>query len=111
MCCGFMGGRKGVYIEAVMSIERYFLGCPIWGNKEWVGELFAPDVVQKDFLRQYASVFNTVEGNTTFYGLPSEKAALRWLIRRRVFALRSSFRVRLATISGCEMPSWRRPRL
>ena len=79
MCCGFMGGRKGVYIEAVMSIERYFLGCPIWGNKEWVGELFAPDVVQKDFLRQYASVFNTVEGNTTFYGLPSEKAAMRWL--------------------------------
>ncbi len=30
-----------------MSIERYFLGCPIWGNKAWVGELFAPDVVQK----------------------------------------------------------------
>ena len=62
-----------------MSIERYFLGCPIWGNKEWAGELFAPDVVQKDFLKQYASVFNTVEGNTTFYGLPSEKAAMRWL--------------------------------
>ena len=64
---------------STMSIERYFLGCPIWGNKEWVGELFASDVVQKDFLRQYASVFNTVEGNTTFYGLPSEKAAMRWV--------------------------------
>ena len=68
-----------IYIEAVMSIERYFLGCPVWGNKAWVGELFAPDVVQKNFLKQYAFVFNTVEGNTTFYGLPSEKAALRWL--------------------------------
>lgn len=64
---------------SVMSIERYFLGCPIWGNKAWVGELFASDVKQKDFLSQYASVFNTVEGNTTFYGLPSEKAAMRWL--------------------------------
>jgi len=55
-----------------MAIERYFLGCPIWSNKDWVGELFAPDAKQKDFLQQYASVFNTVEGNTTFYGLPTE---------------------------------------
>ena len=62
-----------------MGIERYFLGCPIWGNKAWVGELFAPEAKQKDFLRQYASVFNTVEGNTTFYGLPTEKTAARWL--------------------------------
>ncbi len=62
-----------------MSIEQYFLGCPIWGNKAWVGELFASDAKQKDFLRQYASVFNTVEGNTTFYGLPTEKTAMRWL--------------------------------
>ena len=62
-----------------MAIERYFLGCPIWSNKDWVGELFAPDAKQKDFLQQYASVFNTVEGNTTFYGLPTEKTMRRWL--------------------------------
>lgn len=62
-----------------MGIERYFLGCPIWGNKAWVGELFAPEAKQQDFLRQYASVFNTVEGNTTFYGLPTAKTAARWL--------------------------------
>ena len=62
-----------------MGIERYFLGCPIWGNKAWVGELFAAEAKQQDFLRQYASVFNTVEGNTTFYGLPTAKTAARWL--------------------------------
>ena len=62
-----------------MGIERYFLGCPIWGNRAWVGELFAPEAKQTDFLRQYASVFNTVEGNTTFYGLPTAKTAARWL--------------------------------
>ena len=47
MCCGVVGGRQGSYIEAAMSIERYFLGCPIWGNKAWVGELFAPDAVNR----------------------------------------------------------------
>ena len=62
-----------------MSIKRYFIGCPIWSNKDWVGELFSPDAKQKDFLQQYTSVFNTVEGNTTFYGLPTEKTQERWL--------------------------------
>ena len=62
-----------------MAIERYFLGCPIWSNKDWVGEIFSADAKQKDFLPQYASVLNTVEGNTTFYGLPTEKTMARWL--------------------------------
>ena len=60
-------------------MQHYHLGCPIWSNKDWVGELFSPDAKQKDFLPQYASVFNTVEGNTTFYGLPTEKTMARWL--------------------------------
>lgn len=62
-----------------MSFQGYHLGCPIWSNKDWVGELFSATAKQKDFLPQYASVFNTVEGNTTFYGLPTEKTMARWL--------------------------------
>ncbi len=61
-----------------MSIQQYYLGCPIWGNKSWVGELFADDAKPPDFLRQYAAVFNTVEGNTTFYGLPTATTVARW---------------------------------
>ncbi len=62
-----------------MSYKGYHLGCPIWSNKDWVGNLFSADAKQKDFLAQYASAFNTVEGNTTFYGLPTEKTMARWL--------------------------------
>lgn len=62
-----------------MPYQGYHLGCPIWSNKDWVGELFSADAKQKDFLPQYASVFNTVEGNTTFYGLPTEKTMARWV--------------------------------
>lgn len=60
------------------TLKSYYLGCPIWSNKDWVGELFTRDAKPKDFLKQYTSVFNTVEGNTTFYGLPAEATIGRW---------------------------------
>ncbi|MDA0744911.1 MAG: DUF72 domain-containing protein [bacterium] len=61
-----------------MPIAQYHLGCPIWSNKDWVGELFTSKAKTGDFLHQYASVFNTVEGNSTFYGLPTEDTVTRW---------------------------------
>ncbi|MCO6453120.1 MAG: DUF72 domain-containing protein [Caldilineales bacterium] len=61
-----------------MSISTYYLGCPIWSYKEWVGKLFRSDAKPGEFLSQYASVFNTVEGNTTFYAVPSSETVTRW---------------------------------
>lgn len=61
-----------------MTIQHYYLGCPVWSNKAWVGELFAPNAKHGDFLTQYTSVFNTVEGNTTFYGMPTATTVARW---------------------------------
>ncbi len=62
-----------------MGIQKYHLGCPIWAKKEWAGELFSERVKATDYLREYASVFNAVEGNSTFYSLPPEKVVLKWL--------------------------------
>ena len=61
-----------------MAIERYHLGCPEWGDKDWKGTLFSAKAAPRDFLSQYASVFNTVEGNTTFYALPKAETVERW---------------------------------
>jgi uncharacterized protein YecE (DUF72 family) len=61
-----------------MTLKRYYLGCPIWGNREWVGSFFTPNARPKDFLAQYSTVFNTVEGNNTFYGLPTPEAVQNW---------------------------------
>ncbi len=62
-----------------MAIDGYHLGCPIWGRKDWVGHLYSPDARQRDYLAQYARVFNTVEGNTTFYNhLPAESSVRAW---------------------------------
>jgi uncharacterized protein YecE (DUF72 family) len=55
------------------------LGCPMWGYGDWVGSFYTPDAKPADYLGQYASVFNTVEGNTTFYSLPSADLVARWL--------------------------------
>lgn len=56
----------------------YFLGCPSWGLSDWVGTLYRRGSKSKDFLTQYARVFNTVEGNTTFYGVPNAETVERW---------------------------------
>lgn len=61
-----------------MSITKYHLGCTVWSLKEWVGTFFTDDARQDDFLRQYASVFNTVEGNTTFYRMPEPATVQKW---------------------------------
>ena len=60
------------------NLQHYYLGCPIWSNADWVGDFFTADARPKDFLAQYGSVFNTVEGNSTFYGLPKPVTIERW---------------------------------
>jgi uncharacterized protein YecE (DUF72 family) len=61
-----------------MPIRGYYLGCPSWGMKTWVGRLFPEGTKQADFLARYATVFNAVEGNTTFYALPKADSVARW---------------------------------
>jgi uncharacterized protein YecE (DUF72 family) len=56
----------------------FYIGCPMWGYKEWVGSLFPPHTPQSDFLRLYSNYLSTVEGNTTFYATPSVATIERW---------------------------------
>lgn len=61
-----------------MARARCHLGCPVWSNRDWVGTLFAPGSRPESFLRQYSAVFDTVEGNNCFYGLPRVESVRRW---------------------------------
>lgn len=56
----------------------YFLGCPAWAHAPWVGRVFPKGTERSDFLRQYSMLFNSVEGNTTFYGMPTLDTVRRW---------------------------------
>ncbi len=57
-----------------------YIGCPAWGYKEWVGQngFFPPKTPASEFLRLYSRKLLTVEGNTTFYAVPSHETVARW---------------------------------
>ena len=56
----------------------FYIGCPMWGYKAWVGRFFPPRTPQSEFLRIYSRQLTTVEGNTTFYATPSAETIARW---------------------------------
>lgn len=64
--------------QRIQKLPRLFLGCPVWACEHWKGSLFTQKAPRADWLRQYSSVFQTVEGNSTFYALPSLETAKRW---------------------------------
>ncbi len=55
-----------------------YLGCPIWAYKDWVGNFYPPGTRAGDYLREYARRLTTVEGNTTFYAVPSQETLQGW---------------------------------
>jgi len=61
-----------------MAIVKYHIGTTQWGLKEWTGNFFTDNVKPDQFLSQYASVFNAVEGNTTFYHTPDPATIKKW---------------------------------
>ncbi len=56
----------------------FYIGCPMWGYKEWVGKFFPARTPASEFLRLYSQRLTSVEGNTTFYALPSAETVARW---------------------------------
>lgn len=61
-----------------MTVRKYYLGCPMWANKEWLGMVMPNGTPNAKFLYHYSRVFNSVEGNTTFYALPKPETVQVW---------------------------------
>jgi uncharacterized protein YecE (DUF72 family) len=59
---------------------RILVGCSGWNYKHWRNGVFYPSrLAAKAWLGFYASEFDTVELNTTFYRLPRRTAVERWV--------------------------------
>lgn len=58
-----------------MTQGRLLLGLPAWAFPGWKDRYF---VDRPSRLASYARVFNTVEGNTTFYRVPDDTSVDRW---------------------------------
>jgi uncharacterized protein YecE (DUF72 family) len=54
------------------------IGCSGWNYKHWRGLFYPAGLPESRWLEHYASRFDTVEVNATFYRLPTRKAADGW---------------------------------
>lgn len=57
---------------------KFYVGCPIWSFKGWVGNFYPEGTKPGDFLHEYSRRLTTVEGNTTFYAVPSLQTVEGW---------------------------------
>jgi len=57
---------------------NFYIGCPIWSWKGWVGNFYPEGTRPSDFLGEYTRRLTTVEGNTTFYAVPAQKTLEGW---------------------------------
>ena len=52
----------------------YFIGLPQWQHADW----YSAEIKSPQALQHYAQSFSSVEGNSTFYGLPKASTIQRW---------------------------------
>lgn len=57
---------------------QVYIGCPVWGMKSWIGKIYPPKAKTGDFLKYYSQSFNTIELNSTHYGLPKKATISKW---------------------------------
>jgi uncharacterized protein YecE (DUF72 family) len=76
----------------VVAAEIY-VGTSGWNYKHWVGQFYPDDLPQKQMLSFYASHFDSVEINNSFYQLPKLKTFANWrdaVPRHFIFAVKAS---------------------
>jgi uncharacterized protein YecE (DUF72 family) len=61
-----------------MADGRLFVGCSGWEYKHWRRVFYPTDVARRRWLAYYASQFDTVEINSSFYRLPSVSSLRSW---------------------------------
>jgi uncharacterized protein YecE (DUF72 family) len=58
--------------------ENLLLGTSSFSSADWYGVFYPRDLAQNDMLAFYARRYPTVEIDSTFYGIPSEKTVQSW---------------------------------
>lgn len=81
------------------------LGLPAWAYAGWQGQYFTD---RPSALASYATVFDAVEGNTTFYAIPDPSTVARWVDAVKDTPLQFSFKLP-ATITHRGIPGATRP--
>jgi uncharacterized protein YecE (DUF72 family) len=78
------------YEEAVKEVR---IGCSGWSYAHWRDVVYPEGLPQRRWLEHYATLFDTVELNATFYRLPRRTTVAAWVERSPpsfVFAVKAS---------------------
>ena len=59
-------------------MRNLHLGTIGWSYNFWKGKFYPAKIASKDFLAYYASRFDTVEVDSTFYRIPTQQAVTNW---------------------------------
>jgi len=62
----------------MIKSQKIHIGCSGFYNVDWKGSLYPEDSKNKDFLKLYSKIYNTVEINSTFYRKPTAKTLHKW---------------------------------
>jgi uncharacterized protein YecE (DUF72 family) len=74
-------------------VSEIRIGCSGWNYPHWRERVYPKGVAQRRWLEHYATLFDTVEINTTFYRLPTVSAVQGWVDqtpRDFLFAVKAS---------------------
>lgn len=58
--------------------RRVYLGAPVWSHPGFLGKIYPPRARPDAYLAHYADHFETIELNSTWYGVTPERVA-RWV--------------------------------
>ncbi len=61
-----------------MEQQKIYIGCSGWNYSHWQGVFYPEDVPKKKWLQFYATIFNTVEINATFYRQFKDSTYINW---------------------------------
>ncbi len=56
----------------------WYLGTMGFSYKDWNGVFYPPDLDPRNYLAYYSRIFNAVEVDSTFYGIPRSEAVNHW---------------------------------
>jgi uncharacterized protein YecE (DUF72 family) len=74
-------------------VKPVWIGCSGWNYPHWRDRVYPKGLPQRRWLEHYATLFDTVEVNNTFYRLPKPTSVAGWVERTPpefVFAVKAS---------------------
>ena len=69
---------KTVNSEQKSTKLKFHIGSSTWSDKDFKGHFYPEKTPQRNFLSEYAKLFNTVEVNSTRYGTPKFATLDKW---------------------------------